>query len=88
MCFCETERKVILAADSSLSMTDVSKEIGIRWRVISDEDKAVCAERAVADKLRHEREVRTTVVDVPATPTVARGRHCPLNNPSRLSPPL
>lgn len=57
MCFVESERKVVLAEDSSLTMVAVSKELGARWKLLEEGDKVRYADRAVEDKERFEREV-------------------------------
>lgn len=42
----------------SMKITDVSKEIGSRWKEISASDKAVFEERANKDKERYAREMK------------------------------
>jgi len=50
------QRSGIKAEHPEWRVTDISKELGRRWKDLSDDDKAPFTELAAADKVRYERE--------------------------------
>jgi HMG (high mobility group) box len=48
---------VVLREDPSLSLGEVAKELGVRWNLLEDSDKAVYVERARDEAARHKVEV-------------------------------
>ena len=50
---------VVLEETPGLGIGDVAKEVGARWKVLSEEDKQVYVEQAAADKTRYQAEVMT-----------------------------
>ncbi len=48
---------VILEETPGLGIGDVAKEVGARWKLLSEEDKQTYVDQAAADKLRYQAEV-------------------------------
>jgi len=49
---------VVLEETPGMSMVDVAKELGSRWKALSDDDRLVYANKSAADKERYESEVK------------------------------
>ena len=49
---------VIKAENCALPAKEMMKEIGVRWNLLTDSEKAVWGERAAEDKIRYTRDVR------------------------------
>jgi len=47
----------IKAKNPSFGITDIAKELGAMWKVISDKEKAKYEEQAKKDKVRYEKEM-------------------------------
>lgn len=58
MAYSNDIRRSIMNENPSMKITDVSKEIGARWKEISASEKAIFEERAREDKERYAREMK------------------------------
>lgn len=56
--FCGENREAVKAENPNLEAKEVTRELGARWRALSDEEKAVYSERATQDKVRYEAEMQ------------------------------
>lgn len=61
MFFCNSERSKIRAEQPSLSITEVSKILGERWKELSSDDKKPFEEQAKEDKERYSEEMKNYV---------------------------
>ena len=57
MFFSAAKRAEVLEQNPSFGVTDVAKELGARWKLITDEEKATYQQQADEDKARYEREM-------------------------------
>jgi hypothetical protein len=53
MYFSQAKRKEVLARDPTLKIGDVAKAIGLLWKTVSPEDKAMYEGKAATDKQRY-----------------------------------
>lgn len=57
MFFSAAKRAEVLEQNPSFGVTDVAKELGARWKLVTAEEKATYQQQADEDKARYEREM-------------------------------
>lgn len=63
MFFSNANRDIVKAQNPGLSFTEIAREIGNRWAVLSQDDRSPYATLAAQDKARYEEEKRLYVPD-------------------------
>jgi hypothetical protein len=56
--FSTDKRSEVLTGTPGMALEDVAKALGVRWKAISAEEKAVYAQRAKEDKVRYANEMQ------------------------------
>jgi hypothetical protein len=56
--FSTDKRREVLTGTPGMALGDVAKALGVRWKAISAEEKAVYAQRAKEDKVRYANEMQ------------------------------
>lgn len=65
ICFCNAIRSKLKENDPTLSITEITRQSGIIWKGLSDEEKIPYQEEAKKDKERYQEEMKTYVKPPP-----------------------